>query len=119
MKHLEKFLKAYDINLKYFDLDSFLDDIMSIPYQIEQLEANIGAMNDEQKARFFALNKRLKELLEKTEAKDELQHKVLQEIRNKVEIEESLRHIAAYPFSPSSISCLIFSKSSISPVGIE
>jgi len=32
---LKNLLKSYKINLKYFDLDVFEDEIMDIPYQIE------------------------------------------------------------------------------------
>ena len=93
MERIESFLRAYETNLEHFDLDCFIDDLMDLPYQLEFLKANKGTMSNSQKERFRILNAKLKEFVERAEAKSELQLRVLQEIKRMVETEESLRHI--------------------------
>ena len=77
MKDLESSLRNYEMNLKYFDLDAFEDEIMDIPYQIELLEQNYGKLSVGQKKKFLELNKKLEEILSHVQAKNSLQEKIL------------------------------------------
>jgi len=95
MKNLEKFLKAYRLNLENFDLDMFLDDVLDIPHQVAFLEANIEALNQEQREEFFALNKKLAELLRSTDPKNEMQKKALKLLLDVCSHEVKEGHIAA------------------------
>ena len=95
MKNLEKFLKAYKLNLENFDLDMFLDDVLDIPHQVAFLEANIEALNKEQRDEFFTLNKRLADLLDSMKPKNEIQKKALELLRDVCAQEVEEGHIAA------------------------
>ena len=95
MKNLEKFLNAYRLNLENFDLDMFLDDVLDIPHQVAFLESHIEALNQEQREEFFALNKRLAELLRSTHPKNEIQKKALELLRDICYQEEKEGHVAA------------------------
>ena len=62
---LKNFLESYKINLEYFDLDTFEDEIMDIPYQIKVLKENLDKMSENEKKEFIYLNNLLKEKLKK------------------------------------------------------
>jgi len=95
MKSLENFLSAYRMNLEYFDLDRFAEDIMDIPHQIETIEKMYDKMSEEEKNEFLRLNKRLSDILEKVEPKNEIQVRILKILRDTVEKEMAAGKIAA------------------------
>lgn len=95
MKSLENFLNAYRMNLEFFDLDRFAEEIMDIPHQIESIEKMYDKMSEEEKNEFFRLNKRLSDIIERVEPKDEMQVKILEILRNTVEKEAATGKIAA------------------------
>ena len=81
MKNLKDFLNSYKINLEYFDLDVFEDEIMDIPYQIKALKEHINELNEQDKRMFFYLNKKLEEKLAKVNPKNDLQKKIIFEFK--------------------------------------
>ena len=95
MKNLEEFLKAYRLNLENFDLEIFLDDLLDIPNQVMIIERNFDKLTDEQKEQFFKLNKKLADLIEHAQPKNELQEKALQLLRSISKQQEKEGHIAA------------------------
>jgi len=78
---LRNFLESYKINLEYFDLDTFEDEIMDIPYQIKVLRENIDKMKENEKKEFIYLNNLLKEKLKKAKPKNELQKRIVFELK--------------------------------------
>ena len=78
---LKNFLESYKINLEYFDLDTFEDEIMDIPYQIKVLRENIDKMKENEKKEFIYLNNLLKEKLKKAKPKNELQKRIVFELK--------------------------------------
>ncbi|SMC09209.1 hypothetical protein [Nitratiruptor tergarcus] len=99
MKNLEKFLESYEINLKYFDLEAFENEIMDIPYQIEVLEQNYDKLTDAQKKKFLELNKKLVEILGNIQAKNSLQEKILEALKESLKVEQEKEHIAAQNYA--------------------
>ena len=95
MKNLEEFLKAYRLNLENFDLEIFLDDLLDIPNQVIIIERNFDKLTEEQKEHFFKLNKKLVDLIEHTQPKNELQEKALQLLRSVSKQQEKEGYIAA------------------------
>ena len=80
--NLKSFLKNYKVNLEYFDLDAFEDEIMDIPYQIKVLKDNLNKLDENDKKMFFHLNNKLKEKLNEFKPKNDLQNKIIFEIKN-------------------------------------
>jgi len=81
MMNLKDFLKSYEVNLKYFDLENFEDEIMDMPYQIQVLKEHINELNEQEKRMFFYLNKKLKEKVKYTKPKNSLQEKIVFELK--------------------------------------
>ena len=79
--NLKNFLKSYEINLKYFDLESFEDEIMDMPYQIQVLKEHINDLSEQDKRMFFYLNKKLKEKIKNVKPKNGLQNKIIFELK--------------------------------------
>ena len=79
--NLKDFLENYEMNLEYFDLDAFEDEIMDIPYQIKILKEHFYELNEQEKQRFFYLNKQLKSRIEKMKPKNELQKRIILEFK--------------------------------------
>jgi len=84
MRNLENFLKSYEINLEYFDLETFEDEIMDIPYQIEFLKQHFNEMSKEEKEKFFKLNRKLQNLLKDIKPKNKLQEKIIFQIKKAI-----------------------------------
>ena len=78
---LKSFLESYKINLEYFDINTFEDEIMDIPYQIKVLKENLDKMNENEKKEFIYLNNLLKEKLNKAKPKNELQKRIVFELK--------------------------------------
>jgi hypothetical protein len=78
---LKSFLESYKINLEYFDINTFEDEIMDIPYQINILKENLDKLNENEKKEFIYLNNLLKEKLKKTKPKNELQKRIVFELK--------------------------------------
>ena len=78
---LKSFLESYKINLEYFDINTFEDEIMDIPYQIKVLKENLDKMNENEKKEFIYLNNLLKEKLKKAKPKNELQKRIVFELK--------------------------------------
>jgi len=93
--NLESFLKGYELNLEYFDLDAFEEEIMDIPYQIETLEQNYDKLTNAQKKKFVELNKKLLYIVNNTKAKNSLQEKILEKLKETLNKEQEKEHIAA------------------------
>ena len=93
MKNLENFLKAYEMNLEFFNLDNLLDEIMDIVYQIEVLENNFNYLTKNQQNKFLILNAKLNNLLENVEIKNELQKKVVNQLKEAIKKEKQKNHI--------------------------
>jgi len=81
MRNLENFLKSYEINLEYFDLEVFEDEIMDIPYQVEFLKQHFNEMSKEEKEKFFRLNKKLQNILKNIKPQNKLQEKIIFQIK--------------------------------------
>ena len=79
--NLKDFLNTYKINLEYFDLESFEDEIMDIPYQIQILKEHINELNEQDKRMFFYLNKKLREKINGIKPKNDLQNKIIFELK--------------------------------------
>ncbi len=79
---LRDFLKSYEMNLKYFDLETFEDEIMDIPYQIKMLKRHLKDLNEKDKKMFFYLNEKLKKIINNTKPKNKLQEKIILEIKS-------------------------------------
>ncbi len=90
MKDLESFLNAYRLNLENFDLDVFEDDIMDIPYQIEEIDKYYKSLTDTQKNTFSNLNDLLAKKIE-TIKPDIKKHTVIKNI-----ISESLSKVMSH-----------------------
>ena len=84
MRNLENFLKSYEINLEYFDLETFEDEIMDISYQIDFLKQHFNEMSKEEKEKFFKLNKKLQNLLKNVKPKNKLQEKIIFQIKKAI-----------------------------------
>ena len=81
--------------MENFDLDMFLDDVLDIPHQVAFLKANIETLNQEQRDEFFALNKKLAQLLNNIKPKNEMQKKALELLRDVCSHEVKEGYIAA------------------------
>ena len=95
MKNLESFLNAYRMNLEFFDLEVFNEDIMDIPYQIETLEKMYEKLSERQREEFAKLNKKLLDMINNTIPQDETQAKILNILKNSIAKEVSSGKIAA------------------------
>jgi len=91
--NLENFLKTYELNLDFFDLDSCLDEIMDITYQIEVLETNFNHLTKKQQNKFLLLNGKLLQLLKQVIPKDDLQKKVINKLKEIIKKEKARQHI--------------------------
>lgn len=79
--NLKDFLKSYKINLEYFDLENFEDEIMDIPYQVQVLKEHFNELNEQDRRMFFYLNKKLKEKIASVKSKNVLQEKIIFELK--------------------------------------
>ena len=95
MKNLESFLNAYRMNLEFFDLEVFNEDIMDIPYQIETLEKMYEKLSERQREEFAKLNKKLLDMINNAIPQDETQAKILNILKNSIAKEVSSGKIAA------------------------
>ena len=91
--NLENFLKSYEVNLEFFDLDNCLDDIMDISYQIEVLERNFNHLTKTEQNKFIYLNGKLLQLLKQTIPKNELQKRVINKLLYIIKKEKEKNHI--------------------------
>jgi len=81
MKNLETFLNAYKMNLEYFDISSFEDEIMDIPYQVKILKENFEQLTSSQKILFLELTQELKNRIENVEIENNLEKKIIFSIK--------------------------------------
>ncbi|GAX87001.1 hypothetical protein LNAT_P0296 [Lebetimonas natsushimae] len=86
MRDIDKVLKNYEIDIEFFDLDSFEDEIIFMPSEIDFLNGHLNEMNKEQKKKFFSLNKQLEKILKNVNPKDDIQEMIVTDIKRSLGI---------------------------------
>lgn len=80
MKSLENTLKILETSATDFDIEVFVEDFMSIPYQIKKIDKNIKTLNEKEVKRYFSVLSALKEEALKANPTDELQKNTIKDI---------------------------------------
>ena len=80
MRSLENTLKILEMNAEDFDIEVFLEDLMSIPFQIKKIDENIHALGDKDIDRYFSALDILKQEALNAKPRTRLQEDVLRDI---------------------------------------
>jgi len=92
MKNLEDTLKILETNAADFDIKIFTEDIMSIPFQIKQIDKNIKNLTVSQNKRYSLVLKILKKEALKAEPASQLQKEIISDVL--IAIDEEFNKVA-------------------------
>ena len=83
-KEIQERLKALSIEVEFFDIEIFENEIMGVPYQIENIINSYANLTKEQKVKFESLIVRLKEEADKAVPKCNIHRKILEMIQESI-----------------------------------
>ncbi len=79
-----RFLEIYEIEVEHFDLDTFEEDLMNLPYEIETIGENLSKLNDEQQRKYFHINSKLSKLIKRYKPKNHIQKWIVKKTKEKL-----------------------------------
>ena len=80
MKNLENILKILEVSAKDFDIEVFIEEFMSIPFQIKKIDKNISKLSRDAQKRYYKVLKTLEAKAYKAAPKNQHEKDVLKRI---------------------------------------
>jgi hypothetical protein len=87
MKNLENILKILEANAEDFDIEIFIEEFMSIPFQIKKIDKNLNKLNVNNQKRYYKVLKTLKTKAYEATPQNQHEKDVLKQILSAIDDE--------------------------------